>query len=137
MTKKDTKPLATIGDLFKPKKRVKTQKPKRYHTKGKAGLDRFSPGTRVRCWWLNQKVIDPSLHGAIGIVCTEKNAFGPVGPGGRRKYVVIPKAEKQTRTVPDEVAFQVTEMVDKKIREQTGVLFLTEEEYTLFTVMES
>ena len=134
MTKKDTKPLAIMSDLFKPKKRVKTQKPKRHHTKGKAGLDRFSSGTRVRCWWLNQKVVDPGLHGAIGIVCTERDSLAL---GGRRKYVVIPKAEKQTIRVLDEVAFEVTEMVDKKIREQTGVLFLTEEEYTLFTVMES
>jgi hypothetical protein len=125
--------LGTLGDLFDlqhhPKPQPEVKKQKRYITKGKAGLDRFAPGTRVRCWWLPNQ--DKRLHGSIGIVCTEKTAFG------RKKYVVIPKAEKRTRIIKDEVPFPYTKMVDVRIEEQRGVLFLTEEEYTLMTVMES
>jgi len=122
----------SLGDVFpdfKPKKKVQTQKSKRYSRKDKTGLNRFSPGTRVRCWW--PKAIDSPLNGKIGIVCTKKDF------DSRKKYVVIPKAEKQTRTVPDEVAFQVTEMVDRKVEEGHDCWFLTEDEYTIISVMES
>jgi hypothetical protein len=121
--------MGTLGDLFKPKKKVKTQKKQRYRRKDRSNLNRFASGTRVRCWWPG--IQNRSLNGSIGIVCTERSPFG------RKKHVVIPKAEEQTQIVEDEVAFSITEKVDKKINENSGVWFLTEEEYTLLLVMES
>jgi hypothetical protein len=131
LTRKDAFVLS-LGDVFpqfKPKKKVKTQKPKRYRRKDKSRLDRFSKGYRVRCYRPN----DPNhrLNGKIGIVCTEQSF------GERKRYVVIRQAKKRTRTVPDEVAFQVTEWVDEKIEANGLTWFLTEEEYTLHVVMES
>lgn len=117
------------GDLFKPKKKVETQEPKRYSRKDKSSLERFSKGSRVRCWWPNHP--DNPLNGRIGIVCTEQRY------GGRVKYVVIQKAKKKTRTVRDEVAFQVTEWVDEHVQPNGLVWFLTESEFTIVTVMES
>lgn len=122
------KSLATIGDLFQSQaeKDGKPKKPHRLSGKEKTWLDRFAPGTHVRCWW--PKALDSPLNGLVGTVCVR---LGPTGPSERvHKHVVIPKAERMERIKGR------SRLLDKVVEEGHDCWFLTEDEYTIAMVME-
>jgi hypothetical protein len=111
-----SKPLATLGDILKNPEIREKLKPRRRLGDKKRWLDRFAPGTRVRCWW--PRALDSPLQGLRGIVRVKR---GPIGPSEReRKHVIL--------TIYDQ---------DRTIDEGHDCWFLTEDEYTLMMVMES
>jgi hypothetical protein len=117
-----SKPLATLGDILKNPEIREKLKPRRRLGDKKRWLDRFAPGTRVRCWWPNAS--DSSLNGLRGVVRIKR---GPIGPLEReRKHVIL--------TITDVGS---SKLRDRTIDEGHDCWFLTEDEYTLMMVMES
>ena len=116
-----SKPLATLGDILKnPEIRGKL-KPRRRLGDKRRWLDRFAPGTRVRCWW--PRALDSPFQGSRGLVRVK---HGPVGPSERvRKEVILTINDAGTR------------VKERILDEGHDCWFLTENEYTLMMVMES